>query len=136
MFDWKNWDTTFSDRQPIYQQIIDRFCHSLAKKEILPGERIPSIRDMALILKVNANTIQRVYQEMERGELIFSKRGTGYFVTEDSNMITNIQKDMAMESMMRFLREMRALGFTNQQIITQLDQCMKGETDNESTVAN
>ena len=130
MSSWEKWNTDFNDRLPIYQQIIDRFCRSFVKKEIPPGDRIPSIRDMALILKVNANTIQRVYQEMERKELIFSRRGTGYFVTEDSNMVQRIQRDMAQDSTGRFLEEMRSLGYTDRQILTEISHRMEGETKN------
>lgn len=133
---WDSWNTDFDDRYPIYQQIVTLFCRSFAKGEISPGERIPSIRDMALSLKVNANTIQRTYQEMERDKLISSKRGTGYFFTEDSKMIGTISNNMAKESMSRFLDEMRALGYNDEQIISEISHLMKGENDNGAAASN
>jgi GntR family transcriptional regulator len=81
---------------------------------------------MAMLLKVNANTMQRVYQEMERADLISSKRGTGYFFTEDKDMMEKISIGMAGEAIARFLEEMRALGFTDKQIMTELSNCMEG----------
>ncbi len=127
---WTQWNTEFNERLPIYQQIIDRFCRSVVRGEIEQGERIPSIRDMALVLKVNHNTVQRVYQELERRGLIYSRRGTGYFVAEDENMIIGIQQEMADDSMQRFLIEMRELGFSDQQILDGIAKNMKGENKN------
>jgi len=124
----ESWRAEFDERFPIYQQIVDRFCYSLVKGEITAGDRIPSIRDMALILKVNTNTIQRAYQEMERKNLIYSQRGTGYFVMEDQNMITEIKNEMVQNAAARFLDEMRALGFTDKQIIKELEQQLRGGT--------
>lgn len=123
---WINWSTEFDDRSPIYSQIITRFSRSFVKGEIKAGERIPSIRDMALTLKVNANTMQRVYQEMERGGLITGKRGTGYFFTEDTGMVEKISGSMARESIGRFLEEMRALGYSDKQIINELSKLIEG----------
>lgn len=108
---------TFNDKSPIYRQIYDNIARAFARGLIEPGERIPSIRDLALQLKVNANTVQRVYQELERDELIVSKRGTGYFFTEDETMATKINNNMAAEVVRNFLNEMHALGFTTEQII-------------------
>lgn len=132
---WDGWNTDFDDRYPIYQQIITLFCRSFARGEILPGGRIPSIRDMALILKVNANTIQRTYQEMERGGLISSKRGTGYFFTEDGDMVATVNNRMARDAAGRFLKEMRALGYTDERIISELSGFMKGEDGNDAAAS-
>jgi DNA-binding transcriptional regulator YhcF (GntR family) len=79
---------------------------------------------MALHLRVNANTMQRVYQEMERGGLITGKRGTGYFFTEDESMVAQINSSMASGAISKFLEEMRALGFSDNQILYQLKSKM------------
>lgn len=130
---WENWSTEFHDKAPIYSQIITLFSRSFARGEIQTGERIPSIRDMALQLKVNANTMQRVYQEMERSGLITSKRGTGYFFTEDNTMVEKVNNGMARESVGRFLEEMHALGFSNEQILSEISKLMKGDGTNGGT---
>ena len=131
MLPMEDWQASFDERYPIYQQIINRFSRSLVRGEIVPGERIPSIRDLAVTLKVNTNTIQRAYQEMEREELIFSQRGTGYFVMNDPHMIERVREAMVQDSLQRFLEEMRALGFNNGQILSLLQkQVDKGENTN------
>jgi len=73
-------------------------------------------------LKVNTNTVQRAYQEMERRQLIYSKRGTGYFITEGENMVQEIKTEIVKDVVSRFIEEMRSLGFEDNQI--------KGEVDN------
>ena len=122
----------FNNHSPIYSQIIRLFSRSFARGEIQTGERIPSIRDMAVQLKVNANTMQRVYQEMERSGLITGKRGTGYFFTEDAGMIERIRNAMAREAIDNFLEEMRALGFSDAQVLHEISATMKGGGTDDS----
>jgi len=132
MLPMEGWRADFDERFPIYQQIINRFSRSLVKGELHTEDRIPSIRDLAVALGVNTNTIQRAFQEMERDGLIFSQRGTGYFVMNDETLVERIKSDMVRESTIRFLEEMRALGFENKQILDELQrQLEKGETGHE-----
>jgi DNA-binding transcriptional regulator YhcF (GntR family) len=123
---WEQWRLAFDDRMPIYRQVILRFNQAFVRGDIKPGERIPSIREMSAYIKVNTNTMQRVYQEMERDGLINSKRGTGYFFTEDSNMTEKTRRNLKQSSMSRFLDEMYSLGCTEKEIIDELKLYMKG----------
>ena len=122
---WEQWRLAFDDRMPIYRQIILRFSQAFVRGDIQPGERIPSIREVSALLKVNTNTMQRVYQEMERDGLITSKRGTGYFFTEETKMIEITRRVLAQDSLRRFLVEMRALGCTDRDILKELELFMK-----------
>ena len=123
----ERWSLAFDDRMPIYRQIILQFCRAFVRGDIKPADRIPSIRELSVILKVNTNTIQRVYQEMERDGLISSKRGTGYFFTEDTSMTEKTRRSLALDSLRRFVDEMRALGCADQEIIDELADYMKGD---------
>jgi GntR family transcriptional regulator len=123
---WEQWRLAFDDSMPIYRQIILQFSRAFVRGNIQAGERIPSIRELSALLKVNTNTIQRVYQEMERDEMINSKRGTGYFFTEDKKMIEKIRRSLALESLSRFVDEMRALGCADTEIMKELEAFMKG----------
>jgi len=121
------WCAQFDERSPIYEQIVHQFCRSLVKGKLEPSQRVPSIRDLAMELKVNTNTVQRAYQEMERKALIYSKRGTGYFVTEGKDMVNEIKTDMVREAVSQFVEEMHSLGFGDDQIKTELcDYMQKG----------
>jgi len=130
---WEEWRMAFDDRSPIYRQIILQFSQAFSRGDIKPGERIPSIREISALLKVNTNTIQRAYQEMERTGLINSKRGTGYFFTEELDMINKMRRELAVNSQNRFTEEMRALGFADKEILKELDLFLfKGGTKNGS----
>ena len=121
------WRNDFDERYPIYQQIVNRFTRSLVRQELKPGERVPSIRDVAMALGVNTNTVQRAYQEMERRELIFSQRGTGYFVSQDEKMIERIELEVVRDSVVKFLEEMRELGLDDARILAELKNQMETE---------
>ena len=123
---WEKWRLAFDDRMPIYRQIILEFSQAFVRGDIKPGERIPSIREVSSLLKVNTNTMQRVYQEMERDGLISSKRGTGYFFTEELKMIEKTRRDLALASLRRFVEEMRALGCADKEILNELEAYIKG----------
>ena len=124
---WEQWSMAFDDRMPIYRQIVLRFNRAFVRGDINPQERIPSIRELSTLLKVNTNTIQRAYQEMERDGLISSKRGTGYFITEDLSMIEKTRRSLALDSLHRFVEEMRALGCTDRDILDELTIYMRGD---------
>jgi len=129
---YEEWGQTFDDRMPIYRQIILRFNRAFVRGDIQPGDRIPSIRELSALLRVNTNTIQRVYQEMERDGVINSKRGTGYYFTEDTEMTSIMRKDLTSESIKRFVEEMNALGFQKKEILNELETFLKGDDDSES----
>jgi len=129
---WHQWSLAFDDRMPIYSQIVLQFSRAFVRGDISPGGRIPSIRELSALLKVNTNTIQRSYQEMERDGLISSRRGTGYFFTEDLSMTEKIQKALAQESLKRFVEEMRALGCADRDILDELTSYMGGDEQNEA----
>ena len=129
---YEEWGLSFDDRMPIYRQIILRFNRAFVRGDIQPGDRIPSIRELSTLLRVNTNTTQRVYQEMERDGVINSKRGTGYYFTEDKDMTENMRKELTSESVQRFVDEMCALGLKKKEILGELESYLKGVDGNES----
>jgi len=129
---YEDWGLSFDDRMPIYRQIILRFNRAFVRGDIQPGDRIPSIRELSALLRVNTNTIQRVYQEMERDGVISSKRGTGYYFTEDKDMTEKMRKELTSESVQRFVDEMCALGLKKTEILSELEVYLKGADCRES----
>jgi len=129
---YEEWGLSFDDRMPIYRQIILRFNRAFVRGDIQPGDRIPSIRELSALLRVNTNTIQRVYQEMERDGVISSKRGTGYYFTEDKEMTEKMRKELTSESVQRFVDEMCALGLKKTEILSELEIYLKGVDGSES----
>lgn len=117
--------TVFNNSQPIYIQIIETFYKQICSGERLPGEKLPSVRDTATQFGVNPNTVQRAYMEMERSEIVQTKRGQGSFVTEDLQLLKQLRFTMAEEQMTQFITNMYELGFSSEEIIEQITRVMK-----------
>ncbi|GGM82287.1 GntR family transcriptional regulator [Dyadobacter beijingensis] len=75
----------FKDKQAIYLQIADYICEQILLGKWPPGERIPSVRDLAAMMEVNPNTVMRTYDFLQNKEIIFNKRGIGYSADEQAN---------------------------------------------------
>ncbi|MFN2394378.1 MAG: GntR family transcriptional regulator [Bacteroidales bacterium] len=73
----------FLENQPIYMQIADNFCENILLQNWKPNERIPSVRDIAVTMEVNPNTAMRAFVYLQEKDIIYNKRGIGYFVTEE-----------------------------------------------------
>ena len=74
----------FNDNKSIYLQIADLFCENILQKKWSEGERIPSVRETAVNIEVNPNTVMRTFNFLQDMEIIFNKRGIGYFVADDA----------------------------------------------------
>lgn len=85
---------------------------------------MPSVRELAEQLSVNPNTVQRVYQEMERNGWLFTRRGQGTYVTEDASRIRSLRQELALESVRRCIAELRELGFRADQIVELVRQSL------------
>jgi GntR family transcriptional regulator len=75
----------FKDQHAIYLQIADYVCENILLKKWPAGEKIISIRDLAIKIEVNPNTVQRAYDFLQQKEIILNKRGIGYFVENDAD---------------------------------------------------
>lgn len=74
----------FSENKSIFLQIADMTCEQILLGKIQSGERVPSIRDTGILLQVNPNTVLRSYEFLESKNIVFTKRGLGYFVVDDA----------------------------------------------------
>ncbi len=74
----------FKDTQAIYLQIADYVCEKILLKEWKPEERIPSVRELAVQLEVNPNTVMRTYDFLQQQQIIYNQRGIGFFVSPDA----------------------------------------------------
>ncbi len=76
----------FKDTQAIYLQIVDWMCDNIVKKKWGSDERIPSVRELGVLLEVNPNTVMRAYECLQNQNIIYNKRGVGFFVSEDASL--------------------------------------------------
>ena len=118
--------TLDSDR-PIFLQIVERIQTDIVSGRYPPGGKLPSVRDLAAEASVNPNTMQKAFAELERTGLVYSRRTSGRFITEDCHMIEQLKTSLATEKMEEFLAQMRQLGFQNDEILSLMNQTMKGE---------
>ena len=112
----------FSNDAPIYAQLIEQIKVGIVSGAFPPGERLPSVRDLATEAGVNPNTMQRALAELERDGLVYSPRTTGRFVTEDKTMIETAKRSLAERHVKTFLAAMLRLGFQREEIMTLLRQ--------------
>lgn len=107
---------------PIYAQLIAQITVGIVSGTFPPGERLPSVRDLATEAGVNPNTMQRALTELERDGLVFSQRTAGRFVTEDSGMIETAKHGLAETHIRNFLAAMMRLGYQKDDILTLVRQ--------------
>ncbi len=115
-----------SDR-PIFLQIVERIQMDIIAGRYAPGDKLPSVRELAAEAAVNPNTMQKAFQELERTGLVHSQRTSGRFITEDTTMIENLKTSFANEKIHEFLTLMQQLGFENEQILDMINRNIKEE---------
>ena len=113
---------TFRSDQPIYAQMSRQLSAAIVTGYYSPGQRLPSVRDIAMDAGVNPNTVQRALAELERDGLVFSQRTSGRFVTEDPEKIRSVRETMAKEVIDEFLKAMKKLGIDRKETIAFLEK--------------
>lgn len=120
-------DWHISNDAPIYAQLIGQIRTGIVSGTFAPGERLPSVRDLAMEAGVNPNTMQRALTELERDGLVYSQRTTGRFVTEDRAAIAQARRSLVADRLRVFLKDMTALGFEKEELLLLLRQEMEKE---------
>lgn len=115
-----------SDR-PIFMQLMEIIQLDIISGKYAPGDKLPSVRDLASEAAVNPNTMQKALSELERSGLVYTQRTSGRFITEDQTMIEQLKKSLAKEKIEQFLENMKQLGFQNEETITLITEILKGE---------
>ena len=104
----------FKDNKAIYLQIADRIGDQILSGALTPEGKVPSVRELAAEIEVNANTVARTYDHLQQNGVIFTKRGLGYFVSpEAKEKIVASRRDQLMQGEMDyFLGQLKAVGIT------------------------
>ena len=106
----------FKDGAPIYAQIIDVMTMRIASSEYEPGDKLPSVRDLAMDAGVNPNTMQRALAELERRGLVFSERTSGRFITRDEAVLKALHADLAVKYFDELEEKLRMIGMSDAEI--------------------
>lgn len=117
--------------RPIYLQIIERVQMDIITGRYQPGDKLPSVRDLAQEAAVNPNTMQKALSELERSGLIYSQRTSGRFITEDKELIHQMKKELAAAEVSAFVAHMKQLGITPEEIRQLLAETIDEEENHE-----
>ncbi|WHY25409.1 GntR family transcriptional regulator [Bacillus velezensis] len=107
----------FQSSKPIYLQIADQIFYRLVRQELVPGDKLPSVREMAIQTKVNPNTIQRTYSEMERLGIVETRRGQGTFIADKAELVEELKERLTREVFESFIHQMAELGLTKEDML-------------------
>ena len=110
----------FDNNMPIYIQLVEQMKIYIISGKFVSGDRLPSVRDLALQSKVNPNTMQKALSELEELGLIYTERTNGKFVTENKKLIDKFRNNYAKELSMQFFSNMNNIGFNNEEIFEYL----------------
>ena len=119
---------SFSNDLPIYTQLVGQIKTAIATGVFPPGERLPSVRDLASEAGVNPNTMQRALSQLESEGLVYSQRTAGRFVTEDQEKIAGAKRELAQQHIAQFIRAMDGLRFSREEMTVLLSEALGKET--------
>ncbi|MCM3056314.1 MULTISPECIES: GntR family transcriptional regulator [Bacillaceae] len=107
----------FNNRDPVYVQVVRYFKEQIAKGFFEPGQEIPSRRELAHRLKINPNTAQRAYKEMEEQGLIFTEGNLPSRITKDERVLKKVRKELIMEAVETFVHSVRTINVPLEEVL-------------------
>ena len=113
-----------SNDRPIYLQLMERIQMDIVSDKYHAGDKLPSVRDLAIEAAVNPNTMQKALSELERVGLVYSQRTSGRFITEDAK---ELKQHLANEHILEFFEKMKQLGFREEEALQLMEERIKGE---------
>ena len=118
----------FNESSPIYLQIIEKLKADIVAGKLKGGDKLPSVREISETFKVNPNTVQRVYMELEREGVAFPQRGIGTFITEGEELMERLKTTQAQKYTKRYVGEMQELGMEKDEVLENVKKVLE---DNE-----
>lgn len=123
----------FKDNKAIYLQIAERICDEILLGKYKEEERIPSVREYASLVEVNLNTVMRSFEYLQASEVIFNKRGLGYFVSEGAQLrILSIRKTRFLQNEIDdFFRQIYLLNIPIEEVVTMYHQYVQQKANEQ-----
>ena len=117
----------FTNDRPIYLQLIEQINLRVINGTYKPGDKVPSVREIAMEAGVNPNTVQRAFLELERSGILSTQRTLGRFVTDNTNDIQKNRDEMAKEQVAIFVGKLKELGLSGDDVIRLVQSYLKEE---------
>lgn len=115
-------DYIFDNERPIYIQLVEMIRIDIVSGKYKKGQKLPSVRELALIMKVNPNTMQKALAELESENLIYTERTNGKYVTEDEQLLEKAKKELALEKVNNYLNSMKSIGISYESAVKYLQE--------------
>lgn len=112
----------FDNERPIYIQLVELIRIKIVSGEFQRGQKIPSVRELALAMKVNPNTMQKALVELEDEKLIYTERTNGKYVTEDEKLIEKVKNELAREKVENYINSMNSIGISFDEAVKYLQE--------------
>lgn len=112
----------YDNERPIYIQLVEIIRIEIVSGKLKKGQRLPSVRELALMMRVNPNTMQKALVELENEKLVYTKRTNGKYVTEDEEQIENVKKELAKEKVNQYLNSMQNIGISLNEAVKYLQE--------------
>ena len=117
----------FDNNSPIYLQLVEDIKLQIISGNIKKGDKLLSVRELALTKKVNPNTMQKALVELENMKLIYTERTNGKYVTNDEKIINKIKKEFINTKINTFINDMNSIGLDKNEIVKYLQELYKEE---------
>ncbi len=112
----------FNNETPIYLQLFQRLALDIVNGKYKSGEKIPSVRELSNMFRVNPNTVQKALSELEDVELIYTERTNGKFVTDNKKIIKDYLENLAKEKTIIYMNNMKQLGYSVKEVIDMIER--------------
>lgn len=112
----------FKPNIPIYMQIMDEVKKELINSLLLPGDKVASVRELALTYGVNPNTVQRALAQLEQEEILYSERTAGRFISKDEVVIQKMKDEFVNSEIDNFIEQIKELGLSEEDIIERVKE--------------
>ncbi len=120
----------FNEEKPIFKQIVDIIIKDIVSGRYKSGDKLPTVRELAMEAEVNPNTMQKAFVEIEKLGLIYTKRGDGRYVTDNSDELKSVATVTLKEATKEFVEKMREMGFRKREILEVVEsELRKGGED-------
>lgn len=115
-------DWLLDKKRPICPQLCERLCIMIATGEVGAGEKLMSVREVALSAGVTPNTVQKSFEQLEQKGVIYSRRGSGWYVNEDIRVAQEMMRELVYSKTAAYLSDMRSLGLSNNDIMNAIKE--------------
>ncbi len=115
-------DYIFDNERPIYIQLVEIIRIDIVSGKFKKGQKLPSVRELALAMKVNPNTMQKALVELEKENLVYTERTNGKYVTQDEKLIEKAKRELAQEKVNQYLNSMQNIGISFETAVKYLQE--------------